>query len=244
MQDAFTGRLTSTRGGALLIGGIAALLAAVLLVVYLRQYRSSVDSGSRPMSVLVAKSLIPKNTPGKVIAQRDLFQVASLPRDQLKDLAISDPAAVNGRVALSDIYPGQQLTAADFTAETTTAVPTQITGRQRAIAIPVDSAHGAIGAVAAGDHVDVYVGLSSQQGATAAAALKLLASDIVVLSAPGVGAATGGNALLRVTAVQAPKVAFASDNGRIWLIVRPQSGAKPTPPSLVTVATLLAGSGR
>ena len=62
MQDVFAGRLFKTRGGAVLIGGVAAVLAAILLVVYLHSYRSSVNSGSRPMTVLVAKSLIPKGT--------------------------------------------------------------------------------------------------------------------------------------------------------------------------------------
>ena len=42
-----------------LIGGVAAVLAAILLIVYLHSYRSSVNSGTRPMTVLVAKSLIP-----------------------------------------------------------------------------------------------------------------------------------------------------------------------------------------
>ena len=50
MQDVFAGRIFKTRGGAVLIGGAAAVLAAILLVVYLHSYRSSVNSGTRPIT--------------------------------------------------------------------------------------------------------------------------------------------------------------------------------------------------
>ena len=250
MQDVLSGKLFTTRGGALLVGGLAAGLAAILLLVYLHQYRNSLESGSQPMSVLVAKSLIPKGTSGTLIGQKDLFQVTSVPKDQLKDGAISDPAAVIGRVAVGDIFPGQQLTAADFSVGTTTAIPTQISGRQRAISIPVDSNHGLIGQVASGDRVDVYVGFNASQGGVTQPLLKLLAANVLVLQAPssggsgGVGGSStaGENAVLRVSNKQAAKFAFAADNGQLWLVLRPQVDARPTPPDLVTVATLLAGA--
>lgn len=249
MQDVLSGKLFTTRGGALMVGGLAAGLAAILLVVYLHQYRNSVESGSQPMTVIVAKSLIPKGTSGTLMGQKGLFQVTSVPRDQLKEGAFADPSAVKGRVAVADIFPGQQLTSSDFSLTTTNALPTLISGAQRAISIPVDPTHGLVGQVAAGDHVDVYVGFNAQQGGSAGLpVLKLLAPNVVVLQAPvvsggGVGSNnTGGNAVLRVTMKQAAKFAFASDNGRLWLILRPQVDARPTPPDLVTAATLLAGA--
>src|SRR5947199_4196965 len=108
MQDVFAGRLFKTRGGAVLIGGVAAVLAAILLIVYLHSYRSSVNSGTRPMTVLVAKSLIPRGTSGSLVAQEGLYQVTTVPKDQLKALAVIDPGALAGRVTINDVYPGQQ----------------------------------------------------------------------------------------------------------------------------------------
>jgi Flp pilus assembly protein CpaB len=249
VQDVLSGKLFTTRGGALVVGGLAAGLAAILLLVYLHQYRSSLESGSQPMSVLVAKSLIPKGTSGTLIGQKDQFQVTSVPKDQLKDGAISDPAAIKGRVAVGDIFPGQQLTGADFSVAMTTALPTQISGAQRAISIPVDANHGLIGQVASGDRVDVYVGFNADQGGVSQPVLKLLAANVLVLQAPaasgggiGGGGSASGNAVLRVTNKQAAKFAFAADAGHLWLILRPQVDARPTPPDLVTVATLLAGA--
>jgi Flp pilus assembly protein CpaB len=250
VQDVLSGKLFTTRGGALVVGGLAAGLAAILLIVYLHQYRNSLESGSQPMTVLVAKSLIPKGTSGTLIGQKDLFQVTSVPRDQLKEGAIVDPTAVKDRIAVADIFPGQQLTGADFSVGTTTALPTRISGAQRAISIPVDTNHGLVGQVSTGDRVDVYVGFNADQGGTSSPVLKLLATNVLVLQAPtgggggGVGSTSSGgsSAVLRVTTKQAAKFAFSSDNGHLWLILRPQVDARPTPPDLVTVATLLAGA--
>ena len=243
MQEVFTGRIFKTRGGAVLIGGIAAVLAAILLIVYLHSYRSSVNSGTRPTSVLVAKSLIPRGTSGTLIAQQGLYQVTTVPKDQLKDLAIADPAALNDRITAADIYPGQQMTQSDFTTEGANSIPSQITGAKRAIAVPVDDVHGVGGQVQSGDHIDVYVALPSNGGVV----MKLLASNVVVLVAPSSSAnggvtsdtGSGGNAILKVTTSQAAKWAYAADNGTLWFVLRPQVGAKPTPPALVTANTLL-----
>jgi len=53
----------STRRGMLLLGGGAALLAAIILIVYLKNYRSNINSANATVSVLVAKNLIQKAAP-------------------------------------------------------------------------------------------------------------------------------------------------------------------------------------
>jgi Flp pilus assembly protein CpaB len=69
-------------------------------------------------------------------------------------------------------------------------------------------------------------------------------SDIPVVDVGSGGGGLGSrsaNVSLRVNDVQAAKLAFASDNGKIWLSLRPSAGAKPSRPGLVTVETLLLG---
>ena len=114
--------------------------------------------------MLVAKGLIPKGTSGTVIAEKGLFQAATLPKDDLKVGAISDPAYLNGRVAVADIFPGQQITTADVSAGLTDAIPTQLSGIQRAVAISVGATQGLVGYVASGDRVDVYYQTGSNDG--------------------------------------------------------------------------------
>jgi Flp pilus assembly protein CpaB len=249
-------KLLSTRGGTLIISGLAAIVAAVILVGYLHRYRASVDSSSQPVTVLVAKGLIEKGTPGNVVGSQDMFQATTAPRDEIKEGAISDPATLRGRVAVDDVYPGQQLTVSDFSAQAD-ALGNRISADQRAITIPIDAAHGMIGNVQAGDHVDVFAGFNVKKlrsdgttdpNAAERSVLKLIMEDITVLSAPADGKAgfdsgqtTTSNVTLRVDDQRAAQLAFASDNGKVWIVLRPRAGAEPTRPDLVTVETLLFG---
>lgn len=250
-------KLLATRGGTAAVAGGAALLAFLIFLLYLNRYRSSVDDSSEPVAVLIAKSLIPKGMSGDLIGSQELFQPTTAPKSQVKDGAVTDPATLRGRVTTDDIYPGQQLTTADFSATTTDAIATRITADQRAVSVPLDEAHGLIGQVRPGDHVDILGGFNVvridrngtpvQQGGAARPVLKLLMENILVLEVPtgqGGGLGTGakeGNVVLRLTDRQAAELAFASDNGKIWLSLRPQSGAQPAEPSFVTLETLLLG---
>jgi len=232
MQQSVTSKIGSSKGWTLALGIGAALLAAILLVVYLNRYRSSVDAQNAATPVLVAKNLIPMGTSGTIIAKKELFQVASLPKDDLKVGAISDPAYLNGRVAAGDIFPGQQITTADLSVQTTEAIPTNLTGEERGVAIPIDASRGLVGYLAQGDHVDVYVGLTTGQSL-----LTLLAPDIEILRAPVAGTST--TYVLKAPAPIAQRLAYASDAGTLWFLARPQVGAKKTPPLTVSMATLL-----
>ena len=227
-------RLFRNRSGAVAAGIGAAVIAVILLIIYLNSYRSSVNSTKAPERVLVATKVIKAGTSGDIIARQSLYQVTAVQKDQLKLNAITDPSALADRVAVADIFPGQQLTQDDFTTETQTGVAYQLVGRQRAIAIPTDAAHGVGGVVSSGNFVDIYIETSDKSGEL----VTLLAPDVYVISAPANGT---GNFILRVPTAQAPKFAFASDNTKIWLVLRPQAGATRTPPTTARLSTLLAG---
>ena len=128
--------LFTTRRGSLLVGAAAAVLAGIILLVYLHSYRNSVNSASSSVSVLVARNLIQKGTPGNIIGTSDQFQVASIPKSQLQLGAFTDPAALAGRIAAADIYPRQQLTSADFNSVSVGALAAQLTGNWRAVGLP------------------------------------------------------------------------------------------------------------
>ena len=243
MHDVLAGRLFGSRRSAMFAGVGAAVIAGLVLVLYLKQYRASLNSGHQKMTVLVAKRLIEKGTPGNLIGTKELFQTTEVARNQLKTGALADPAVLRGRVAVADIYPGQQLTTADFTATTTDAIPTRIAANQRAISLPVDSSHGMIGQIAAGDHVDVWAGFDSKSGLPF---LGLVASNVLVLTAPqqtagGLGGNSTANVVLRVNPRQAAQMAFSSDNGHVWVVLRPQVGSTSTRPNIITVVNAVVG---
>jgi Flp pilus assembly protein CpaB len=201
--------------------------------------------------VLAAPLTIDKGTYGDVVAGQGMFTTATLRESQLREGAFSDPAAIRGRVAVRDVYKGQQLTAADFVAGAV-SLPSTLTGRQRIVTIPLDTAHGLIGHVQAGDHVDVYGGFNLtpvgtvSTGSQAFPVTRLLMQNILVVDASAAAktsVGTQGNTTvsLRMTDAQAAKVAFASDNGKVWLALRPAVNAKASAPGLVTTESEVLG---
>ncbi|MGZ4413618.1 MAG: Flp pilus assembly protein CpaB [Gaiellaceae bacterium] len=247
-------KFTSTRKGSLLLGVLAAVIAGALIVVYVNRYRNSVRAEGAPVTVLAAASTIAKGTTGQTVASKSLFTVTTVRQSQLLNGAISDPSSLIGKAASRDVYAGQQLTAADFSASAT-ALPSTLTGTQRAITIPLDQAHGLIGQLQAGEHVDIYAGFNvvavgtngvPLAGGQSTPAIKLIIQDVQVLGVSnpkgGLGASSGSsNITLNVNAAQAAQLAFASDNGKIWLALRPSSGATVARPALVTAETILLG---
>ncbi len=226
------GKLTSSRGGAVLLGVAAAVLAAILLAVYVTRYRDSVKSSAANVTALEAKSLIVKGTAGAQIAKSAQYQAVTIAKDQLKAGAITDPAVLTGRVAITDIYPGQQLTIQEFTQSATAALNTQITGPQRAVTLTIDSTHGSLSNVVAGDHIDVYQQLAGPQGTI----VKLFRSNVPVLQAPGPG---GGNVVLQVPARDVPDFLFAWANTTLAFVVRPATHAAPTPATVADFQSML-----
>ena len=242
----------SSKNGSVLAAVVTAALAGLIIMVFLNQYRDSVNKDGVPTPVLIAEKLIEQGASGDTIGAARLFKAEDVPRDQLKAGAVTDAATLRGKVAVDDILPGQQLTVADFK-PAGRGVVTKLGPDQRAIKIALDNAHGLIGTVARGDHVDVLSGfVVDSAAARQRPVLRTLMQNLLVLEAPvkveSGGGATGGGSgnakevTLRVTDKQAPKLAFAADNGKLWLVLRPQNGRDAETQSLVTLESMLLGT--
>jgi Flp pilus assembly protein CpaB len=200
------------------------------------------------VTVLVAKRLIPKGTTGASLAAKNLFVVTTVPKGDLKLGALSDPGVLRGTVAATDIFPSQQLTTADFRSTSAGALASQLTGTWRAVALPsLDAAHGISPGTQAGDHVDVYGQLDARSPVGGGNTLGLLLPDVLILATPteappGSTAPISGNYILRVPSNQAPRLAYMAENGKIWFVLRPATGAKGTNPAFVTSENIFGGS--
>ncbi len=238
-------KILSTRRGTIGVASLAAVAALAVLLVFMNNYRQSVPSATT-VKALVAGRVIEKGTPGDVVAGSNLFDVQSVREDQLVGGAFTDPGALRGQVATTDIYKGQQLTSADF-APGADPITSELAGTDRAISVPLDAAHGNIGNIHAGSRVDVLGGLNAEiSGGTARPILDVLARDVLVLAAPdkpastGVGSSSTTNQVeLRVSDVEASRIALASDQGKVWLTVRPPTIAKNTPTKPVELGSLI-----
>jgi Flp pilus assembly protein CpaB len=211
------------------------VIAAILLIVYVSRYKSSVDSTAAPVPVLIAKSLIPKGTSGTTVATKGLYQNTSVPEANVQPNAISDPSALAGRLAVSDIYPGSQLTLDNFSAEASGALNAQLTGKARAVTMAIDQVHGSLANVAAGDHVDIY----TQVPVNGRTVIQLFRSNVLVLQAPG---AADGNVVLKVLTGDAANVLFASTQTTLFFVIRPASNASKSARKLADLSTVVASS--
>jgi Flp pilus assembly protein CpaB len=190
------------------------------------------------MSVLVAKSLIQKGTPGDVVGSTKLFQVTSIPRDQVKNGAYVDPKTLTGQVAAVDIYPGQQLTSADFVIANVNALTQRLARDQRAVVVPLDSPSEVGGQIASGDRVDVWIVLNAQTAnGVSRPVVRQLLQNMYVMNA-GVN---GGNVTVRATPRESGLLIYASSNAKIWLVLRPAVGSASTNPPQITSSDLLGG---
>lgn len=234
MESIMSSKLLTTRRGTIILGIGAAALAAIVLLVYLNQYRNSVNTAVQPMSVLVANSVIQKGTPGDVVGTTGLYQIAKIPRNQVKSGAFVDPKTLTGKIAATDIYPGQQLTAADFVTGNPNALTQRLASNQRAVVVPLDSPAEVGGQIVAGDHVDVWVAFNAQ-GANG------ISKPIVreALQNMNVLGATGGNVTVRATPRDAGKLIFASQYAKIWLVLRPAVGSTTSKPPTISANDLL-----
>jgi pilus assembly protein CpaB len=242
-------KLLATRRGTVLVAVVCAVLAAVILVVAMQSYRSSVNAEGAPVSVLVSTGPIQKGTSGDAIASGQLFKATSVPGKQANEGAFADTAQLRGKVATENILPGQQLTAREFGGSG--GLASELAPDQRAMTVTFDSARGMVGQIETGDHVDVYGDLEAGSGRIQRTVL--LMSDVEVLKAASSSGGIGlsgasspqnqeSNVTLKVDANRAGLLAFAADNGKVWLALRPANATSPSSSAPVEVTTLLNGS--
>jgi len=241
------GGLLATRAGAVTLALVCAVVAAGLLVFALSSYKHTTQAVIPQATVLVATAEIHKGTSGEAIAAQNLFKSTPVISTQVTAGALSNSASLKGSVAVSDILPGQQLTAAEFT--TVAGVVGQLGPNQRAVSLTIDEAHGDTDVLQAGDSVDVYAALTDR----GTQVLSLLIPDALVIkpagaagaaAAPAAGAApaaSGASLVLAVSTTQAPALAFASDNGHLWIFLRPADAANPSP-GLTTLSSILSSA--
>lgn len=217
------GGLLATRQGSLTLAVLCAAVAAGVLMFALRHYKSSLRAAPQPATVLVATAEIPKGTPGQTIAGQHLYKPEQVVTSQVSPGALSDAGGLAGEVTASNILPGQQLAAVDFT--TSAGVTGMLSPSQRAVSITTDEAHGDTDALQAGDHVDVYDHVPG-------VGQVLLDPDVLVIKPAGGPAKAGGTTLpgsalvLAIDTKLVPEVLYAADSDKLYLALRPTDASK------------------
>lgn len=230
-----------------------AVVAALLTVFYVSNYKSSVRADSETVSVLVAARDIPLGTLGTEVVSEKMLATQEIPRKAIVAGTISKPDDIQSLIATQPIYIGEQVTARRFGPVSEAGVRTQLKGTYRALQIKGDPNQVLAGVLRAGDHIDVVASVKFPTEDSAKHFTKVVLHDVLVLRTSGEadGQVTvvdptggGGWVMLRVTDQQAQKLYFVYANSDWWLALRPGINDANSPDSVDDALSILrAGIG-
>jgi len=217
---------------------VGALIFGVLAAVSVSRYLSNAQGYTKNLNkVAVAKVAIPIGS--KIIPEQ--IMVVQFPKESTPDGAFETPEKLAGRVAISNIAAREPVTESRLAPEGTAAgLSAIIPEGYRAMTVKVDDAAGISGFIMPGTMVDVVVVIDPREGSGMQDPIsKIVLQNIKVLAngqnidkpkdereANSVKAVT-----LQVTPEQAEKLALASSEGKLQLMMRSQidQGDEQTP---------------
>jgi pilus assembly protein CpaB len=217
---------------------VGALIFGVLAAVSVSKYLSSAQAYTKNLNnIAVAKVAIPIGS--KIVAEQ--IMVVQFPKESTPDGAFDSPEKLAGRVAVMNIAAKEPITESRLAPEGTAAgLSAIIPEGYRAMTVKVDDAAGISGFIMPGTMVDVVVVIDPREGSGNQDPIsKIVLQNIKVLAngqnidkpkdereANSVKAVT-----LQVTPEQAEKLALASSEGKLQLMMRSQidQGDEQTP---------------
>jgi pilus assembly protein CpaB len=217
---------------------VGALIFGVLAAISVSKYLSSAQAYTKNLNrVAVAKVAIPLGT--KIIPEQ--IMVVQFPKESTPDGAFDSPEKVAGRVAITNIGVREPIIESRLAPEGTAAgLSAVIPEGYRAMTVKVDDAAGISGFIMPGTLVDVVVVIDPREGSGMQDPIsKIVLQNIRVLAngqnidkpenqreANSVKAVT-----LQVTPEQAEKLALATNEGKLQLVMRNQidQGNEETP---------------
>lgn len=204
-----------------LLGAVGlASVGTLVLVGYVSAAEERAVAGERMVPVLVVAAPIEKGTPASQLGEH--VRTEQVPAKVRADGAVTDLAAVDGKVASVDLVPGEQLLTDRFaTAEQ--VGPVGLPPGLEEVTLNLESERAVGGRVRTGSEVAVFASFTGDQPRTEV----ILRDAPVVAVAPSDsrssgedGGTTPGAGLLVTLAVEpavAERIVFGAEHGRIWL---------------------------
>lgn len=229
-----------------------AVLAALLTIFYVTNYKRSVQSGEELVAVYVAAQTIPVGTSGSEVSDRNLLKPVEIARRTVVPGAISAPEQISQLVATEQVYEGEQVTLSRFKPLGEQGIQAQLKGRLRAIQVPGSEHQVLLGTLQSGDRVD-FVGSLSTRG-DGMHFTRVALRDLLVLKAPGSADIESKlssrpeeaySVMLAVSDDQSQKLFHVVKHGEWSLELRPVTDAADSKPSVETDVTIIReGLGR
>jgi Flp pilus assembly protein CpaB len=222
-----------------------AVIAAVLVSIYIVSYRNSVTEGAGLVEVLVASRDIPAGTKGSSVASGGYVKTEMVPRRAVVSGSVVSAAPLTSKVVVDEIYRGEQITLRQFSPLEQGGIFAKFSGKERAIAVHGEPQQLLAGTLSDGDYVDVVATARYHVGA-ARATTKVVLRNLLVLKAPEDASAEQFannekmNAMLVMTDSQAQTMGWAMKMSSWFLALRPTAAPRNSPHRLETLHSFLA----
>jgi len=236
---------------------LIAALGTTLVFVYANNANDRALADQKPVKVLFAKTAIAAGVSASDASKAGAFELREIASKSVAPGALSDITPIANKVALAQIFPGEQIIAAKFGDRgSVTSLP--IPGDRMGISVQLADPARVAGFVEPGSNVAIFVTLTPQatgnQGANTAAAqsfTRLLLPKVEVIA---VGPTTFTNSTstnnstgqtnteqlpkailtLALTQAEAQKVIYASQNGDLYFgLLTGDSKVAPGAPTTV-----------
>ena len=225
-----------------------ALVAMMLTLFYVTNYKRSVQKESQSVQVYVVARDVTAGTSGADIVKSHQLKLVTVQRRDVVPGAISNPDQITNLVTAGPLYAGEQVTVRRFSDVAAQGIRSQLKGTMRAVQLAGDPNQLLSGTLQPGDHVDVVANLRLNSQ-SAAAATRIVLRDLTVLTTPGSGAklsqsASGSNSvILAVSDTQVQRLFYVMRNADWTLELRPVVNAADSGERIDTLNTVL-GEGR
>ena len=221
-----------------------ALVAMLLTLFYVTNYRRSVQHGQSTVQVYVAAKNIAPGTTGADIARTHALRQVSVARRSVVPGAISDPSEISSLVVTQPLYAGEQVTLRRFADTKAEGVAGQLRGTMRAVQVAGDPNQLLVGTLKDGDHVDVVANISNDSGSSQAHATRIVLRDIDVLhvnqaSTSPTTPSQQSSVILAVTDTQVQRLFYVMKNDDWTLELRPAINPADSPERIDTLNTIL-----
>jgi Flp pilus assembly protein CpaB len=223
-----------------------ALVAMMLTLFYVTNYKRSVQKSASSVQVYVTARDIPAGTSGADIVKGNELKVETVQRKDVVPGAISNTDQISTLVADAALYAGEQVTVRRFSDIAAQGIRSQLKGTMRAVQLAGDPTQLLAGTLQAGDHVDVVANLRLNSQSSASAT-RIVLRDLTVLTSPThtskLSQSTSGSrsVILAVSDTQVQRLFYVMKNADWTLELRPVVNAADSGERLDTLNTVLEG---
>jgi pilus assembly protein CpaB len=165
----------------LLAALVVAALGTGLIFAYVHNINDKAIADQKPEQILIAKSVIPAGTSVADAASKGAFQQVPMASKYVVAGALSDTTGITDQVALSPIYPGQQIVSQLFgSVGASSALP--IPKDDMAISVQLTDPARVAGFVEPGSSVSVFATVNPASGGATTQTTRLLLPRVQVIA--------------------------------------------------------------